>query len=267
MDKHKINKKQEEPIEEAEIVTPHKAKTTKPIRSEEKKPGLGKKLKLGTHITLSTTERFISGLSSIYEKIFVSPKDHKVVFQKEQGIKYFDAQDYEKALDCLIPYIQCGNDVDADILFLIAMAYVNLEQHKDAMEYFKKAEKIMPDDPDIITESASCLIALEDYTGASTYLEKAIARGMDDADNYYYLGNCYEKINKLDEAKKMYKKAIDLNPREALYYQSLGFVYESAGNHNEAIICLRKAMELERKQKTSGGGAMNKRELKNKPEY
>ena len=240
--------------EEAEAKPEGKPRLVKSRRIERKKPGLSHKLRLAAHNTVSVAERMIHGLSRIYEGVFVGTENHLVIFDKEQGLKFYDGGDYPNALECFQSCIENGHVNDSDVFFLVAMCYVNLDKHKEALDYFKEAERLKPTDPDMIEEYAACRYVLEDYAGATVYFEKIVAKNPDNADQYYYLGNCYEKTEKIEEAKKMYKKAIDLDPREPLYYQSLGFIYENTGNHAEGIICLRKAMELERKQKKEGGG-------------
>ncbi|MBF0531980.1 MAG: tetratricopeptide repeat protein [Candidatus Omnitrophica bacterium] len=227
-------------------------RTRKPKKSKEEnlKDNITQKIQLGTHRMLSTTERIIQGLSNAYENIFIGKEDVKKDFEKEQGIKFYNKGNYERALEHFDAYLQDVDGQDADVLYLMAMCQVHQGDHKAAAVDLKKAEKLSPEDEDIIMESAKCLFALENYSEALAYLKKATAIIPDDADVYYHLGTCYEKLDQIEDAKKNYKKAIDLSPREAVYYHALGFVYENSGNHKDAIVCFKKAMDLEREKKT-----------------
>lgn len=243
--------------EEASVKHPARRKTVNEKRAEPKKssPDIAKKVQYATYAAVSTTERVINGLGSLYEKIFVGHyHENKKNFEKERGIKYFEKNDFENAISSFDSYMEEGNEEDAEVVFLLASCYVNLGKYQEAMEYFKKAHKLDSADQNIIIEMAYCFFNLEDYAEAVTYFKRAIDIAPDEGDYYYHLGSCYEKIEQIEEAKKMYKKAIDLSPRDGTYYQALGFVYENSGNHNDAIVCFKKAMDLDRKAKICGGG-------------
>ena len=217
----------------------------------EKAPGIDFHMKVAANVTLSTAERIINGLSNAYQSVFVAPEQTKASFNKDQGYKYFEKGDYEKAMHSFLSFEEEHAD-DADVIYMLAMCHKNMDEHKEAVEYLKKAEKLEKNDANIITELGDCLVVLEEYSEAIPYLLKAIEADEEHADSYYHLGTCYEKTENVEEAKKFYKKAIDLEPRQAVYYQALGFLYESNGNHNDAIVCFKKAMDLERGQKRSG---------------
>lgn len=248
-------KKVEIKEEEQEEVVSHRRSP----ESKNPKPNLGRKMQYAAYAAVSTTERLINGLSSIYENIFVGRQERKFDFDKEQGLKCFDNKDHQGAIDYFSSYLESGNNGDAEVLFLLAMSYVNLEEYEKAVEYFKKAWKLNGADPDIVVELAHCLFNLEDYTEAIACFKQAIELIPDEADNYYHLGGCYEKVAQVEEAKKLYKKAIDLSPREAMYYQALGFVYENSGDHKDAIVCFKKAMDLDRNHRKAGGGLVKRK--------
>ncbi|MBF0571459.1 MAG: tetratricopeptide repeat protein [Candidatus Omnitrophica bacterium] len=230
----------------------HPAKS-KSVKKDQPLPQIQEKLKVAAFASVSAAERIMNGLSNAYQSIFVAPPEAKVNFNKEQGFKFFDKGDYEKAKDSFLSYLEEGNEKDANILYMIAMCHKNMEEYKEAIEYLRKADKLEKDDPNLITELGDCLLSIEEYPEAITFLKKASEIHPDEADIYYHLGTCYEKTEQIEEAKKCYKKAIDLEPREAVYYQALGFVYETSGNHKDAIVCFKKAMDVEKGQKRTGG--------------
>ncbi|MEI6437204.1 MAG: tetratricopeptide repeat protein [Candidatus Omnitrophota bacterium] len=225
-------------------------RVTKKARAE-KVPDIGHHFKVATNVTLSTAERIINGLSNAYQSVFVAPEQTQASFNKDQGYKYFEKGDFEKSQHAFLLFDE-ENPGDVDVLYMLAMCHKNMEEHKEAVEYLKKAEKLDKNDVNIITELGDCLVVLEEYAEAIPYLLKAIEVNDEHADSYYHLGTCYEKTENVEEAKKFYKKAIDVEPRQAVYYQALGFLYESNGNHNDAIVCFKKAMDLERGQKRAG---------------
>ncbi len=244
--------------EETETVVVKKVKkhtrSRKVVEEENVKtgPSINEKLKIAAHVSMSTAERIIGGLTNAYQSVFVAPEATKENFLKEQGYKFFQKGDFEKARDSFLEYLDTGKDQDADLLYMIGVCHKNLDEFKEALEYLRKAEKLEAEDPNIITEIGDCLLTLEEYPEAISYLLKAADIHPDHADIYYHLGTCHEKTEQVEEAKKFYKKAIDLEPREAVYYQALGFLYESTGNHKDAIVCFKKAMDMEKGKKRGG---------------
>ncbi|MBF0123282.1 MAG: tetratricopeptide repeat protein [Candidatus Omnitrophica bacterium] len=230
-----------------------RSKKTMDEKEEKRGPAIGDKLKVAAHVSMSTAERIINGLTNAYQNVFVAPEATKESFLKEQGYKYFEKGDFEKAKDNFLEYLETGKENDADVIYMIALCHKNLDEYKEALEYLKKAEKLEGDDPNIVSELGDCLVTLEDYSEAIVYLLKAAEINPDHADIFYHLGTCYEKTEQVEKAKEFYKKAIDLEPREAVYYQALGFLYESTGNHKDAIVCFKKAMDMEKGKKQRGG--------------
>ncbi|MBF0252851.1 MAG: tetratricopeptide repeat protein [Candidatus Omnitrophica bacterium] len=201
----------------------------------------------GVQGVMIVSERIIDMIMRTYKNIFVIDKEIGKGFYKDKAFKMFDKGEYEKAVEFFHKTIDEGEGASVDVLFYLASAYVNLEKYNDAIIYFRKAEKIDPEDNDIIMEIAACLVKLEEYQDAIEYLEKIILQIPDVSENYYLLGTSYEKSGNMQKGIESYKKAIELDPRDSVYYHALGFAYETDGKHNDAIACFKKAMELEKK--------------------
>lgn len=265
MEELKTHKKKVEAAKDAGVKhhLTHKAVDHEDHEPKKSTPRLGQKVQYAAYAAVSTTERLITGLSNMYESIFVGHQERKLDFNKEKGLESFNKGDYKSAVSFLKSYLEEGNSSDAQMVYLLALSYVNLEQYEEAIEYFKKAHELDNNDLEITVEMAHCLLNLEDYSEAIGCFKQAIDKVPGEADHYYNLGSCYEKTGQVEEAKSMYKKAIDLAPRQGVYYQALGFVYENSGNHKDAIVCFKKAMDLDRKQRTAGGGLQQRRKLNN----
>lgn len=221
------------------------------VREESKKngnrtEGVMHHVRYGAHCTLVVTERVISRLMDGYKSIFLVDNGSDANFHKEQGFAAFDKGDYEKSIQQFHAFLENTDKEDAEILYCLGDAYVNLEDYENGLLYLRKAEVLEPNDADIISRIGETLIKQEEYNAAIDYLKKGIEIVPDVVETYYMLGTAYEKTEKFNEATEMYKKAIDLNPKDPLYYHALGFVFESSGKHSEAIACFKKAMELEK---------------------
>ena len=225
---------------------------SKNIKQEQKVPQIREDLKVAALEFISAAGRILNGLLDTYDSLFMSPPQTKVNLNKEQGFKFFDKRDYEKAKDFFLSYIEEGNEKDVNILCMIAMCHKNTEEYRQAIEYLKRADNLKKDDPRVIMELGDSFFCIEEYSEAIVFLKKASAINPDEADIYYHLGICFEKTGQIEEAKKCYKKAIDLEPRESVYYQALGVVHESCGNHKDAIMWFKKTMEVEKFRKRRG---------------
>ncbi len=205
------------------------------------------KVGYGVQGLMIVSERVIDKIMGVYKDVFVIDKEIGKGFYKEKAFKLFDKGEYEKAAEYFHKTIDEGEGASLEVLFYLGSAYVNLEDYSEAIIYFRKAEKLDPEDNDIIMEIAACLVKLEEYEDAISYLEKIIMEIPDVSENYYLLGTSYEKSGNMEKGIESYKKAIELDPRDAVYYHALGFAYETDGKHNDAIACFKKAMELEKK--------------------
>ena len=90
------------------------------------------------------------------------------------------------------------------------MEYTRVENFDKGFEYFKKAEAVSPDSPEI----------------------------------YMALGTFYENDGKFEEALEEYKKALSLSPFSMVLYYRLGEVYSQLDRTEEAISIYKKALQL-----------------------
>lgn len=228
--------------------TSSKPKDKKVVSHKEATHGVKDQLLFGVYCVLVIAERITNNLVDGYKRVFVV--DHKVDanFHKEQGIKAYDKEDFDKAEVELLESLEVEDEEDLDALYHLGMTYSATERHEEALKYLIKADEIGDQDQELVAEIAKCLMHLERYQEAIDYCNEVIelTEEQDNGSNYYQLGSALEKIGKTTEAMQAYRKAIDIDPRTSLYYHSLGFMYENLGKHQDAIQCFRKAMELEK---------------------
>ncbi len=105
------------------------------------------------------------------------------------------------------------NPDNYDILAQIGNHYFDLNQPKNAIEYYERALKIKPDNPPVLTDCAVMYSQLGYNDKALEYLDTAIALKPDLAQAYINKGVILMTIkNDVGEAVAVWKKFIEIAP-------------------------------------------------------
>jgi tetratricopeptide (TPR) repeat protein len=90
-----------------------------------------------------------------------------------------------------------------------------LGNYEDALEYFRRLEKIVPDDELVLLNEGVCLVNLNRHQEAIPYLEKALEMADEESETlpqvYQELAFCYGSLKQLSKALEMIDAAIDLS--------------------------------------------------------
>ena len=89
-------------------------------------------------------------------------------------------------------------------------------------------------------------INLQNFANAENYFEKLILFKKT-AENLYTLGNIQKKLKKFNIAINTFAEAIKLNPNFSEAYNNLGNTKKLIGQRDEAIIYYKKAISLKKK--------------------
>ena len=97
---------------------------------------------------------------------------------------------------------------------LFKMGYTLAEQKRDdeAMDYYKEALELDPDNTYVHQAMASIYRKMGEFASARNHLNKSLEIDDTNPISYYNYGNLLVDMKHYDEAKSMYKKAIELNP-------------------------------------------------------
>ena len=209
------------------------------------------------------------------EELKVNLDKLRLDFESE-AVYYFSRNEYEKSLNSFKEILRIneievmGNIIDTVIFYNVGRVSYELENHKDAIEYFEIAKKLNHDEEFLYKflynsyiatgDSASGLQTLKDgferYPENSTILielinyylmrsesEKAleylsIAKN-EDPDNvsfYFAEGSLLDKLGKFEEAKSSYEQCILIDDTYFNAYYNLGVMY-----YNEAVVLYEEA--------------------------
>ncbi|MGB8673528.1 MAG: tetratricopeptide repeat protein [Candidatus Acidiferrales bacterium] len=139
-------------------------------------------------------------------------------------------------------------DVPASDLYRIIDNALALQQKGDntgALEEWKKALALDPNDARANNGIAVALSVSGDSDSAITYLQKATQLSPDFFEAYYNLGLELVKKNRLNEAIDAWLNAVRIRPQFAAGHENLGYAYYLQGKYADSLTHLRLALESE----------------------
>ncbi len=203
------------------------------------------------------------------------------LFSYHRGKVQFAGQNYVKAINLFRKALESESPEvpEKDLLFNLAVSYVNREEFsrarhylnlvkqvsspvrfyqgvcniaegliEPALEKFREAIALGPAPEDlsrILFYLGTCLKELGQYDEAIIELEKAIGADPHDYMNYNLLGFCFFQIKKYEEAIEAFHKAVEINPDSAIDYASIGSNLRELGRLEDAIAMYTKALLLD----------------------
>ncbi len=168
----------------------------------------------------------------------------------QEGVKKFEAQDFEGALKSFESNIKVASSdvyvgvIDSGIYFNAGLAAYNGKLYARAIPYFKKCtemkyEKTMP----YFLEYQS-YIALKDTVNGEAVLKDAFKVYPDNQDVILQLVDHYMKCNRLPEAFSYINMAKSKDPNNFSLHWAEGVLYMKQEKYDDAIACLTKSVEL-----------------------
>jgi tetratricopeptide (TPR) repeat protein len=132
-----------------------------------------------------------------------------------------------------------------ELIYTIALSFIQLNRHKDAIQYLLKANKIDPDNLSYLYELGFCYNKIKEFGKSIEFYKKYLE--LDPfADNIWYnLGIIYNKINKLEKAVEAYDYALAINQENVFAWFNKANVLVSLRRYKEAIEAYEIYLELE----------------------
>ena len=160
----------------------------------------------------------------------------------EEGKAYLKNGEYDKAIEIFKKAVEL-NPNDYDNWHWLGTSYLNNEQYPETINPFKRAVELNPNN-----EGNWCILGYSynkngQHSEAEECYKKAIELNPNNADNWDSLAGFYNDIKEYNKTIETYKRAIELNPNgDYNWYFNLSFYYE--GELNKAIEVLKRAVEL-----------------------
>jgi tetratricopeptide (TPR) repeat protein len=158
---------------------------------------------------------------------------------------------FEDAVDYLNKYNPVSDETKKKKCNQLGIAYLNLQNGKNAIEQFTQTLSISPNDGVALRGMGDAYYGIEeDHDSAISYYENAIKA--DEATSrpiYYKLGWLYNDGERYDDAIKILQKAIQYDSENSGLREELGFAYYMKEEYEFAITQLNKAISLDAESK------------------
>jgi tetratricopeptide (TPR) repeat protein len=126
----------------------------------------------------------------------------------------------------------------------LGYAYAGLQHHGDAIEAFRQALRINPDDADTWCNLGVAYGGLQRYSDAIEAYRQALRIKPDLAEAWYNLGLTYYSLQRYSDAIDAYRQALRINPDFADAWHSLGVAYRTLQRYSDAIDAYRQALRI-----------------------
>jgi tetratricopeptide (TPR) repeat protein len=160
------------------------------------------------------------------------------------GLRYLFVEDYEDALLNFLETIK-RNPRHALAYFQIGYCRARLGQYREAIEPYKQAVSITPEDADIHNNLCVVYGMVGLYGDAIDSCRQAIQAKPNLAEAHNNLGWTYQKLGRYEEAIKSCKEAIRFKPDFAPAHYNLGNNYFALKRYEEAIDSYKEAILIQ----------------------
>jgi tetratricopeptide (TPR) repeat protein len=158
-------------------------------------------------------------------------------------------QKYEEAIVLcneviiIAKYEQDNNQLGTGYFYL-GYIYGQLKQYKQAINAYKQAIKIKPDNHIAYYNMGVAYGELKQYKQAINAYKQAINIKPDNHIAYYNMGVAYGKLKQYKKAIETYQQVIKINPNYDSAYNNMGVAYGELGEYQSAIKAYRQAINI-----------------------
>ncbi len=134
---------------------------------------------------------------------------------------------------------------NTDILSLYGNTLMQAGQDSAALEPLEKANRLAPEDIDIIAALANVYDRLKMWDKCDSLYEAALLKYPDNAlllNNYSY--SLSERGEKLDRALQMAQRALEQEPDNGAYLDTMGWIYFKLGDYQKALEYIQEAVKV-----------------------
>lgn len=169
----------------------------------------------------------------------ISENSRKILDKRK--IKFGISETRAKELE---EFAKQNNSASSNDLLEEGKTYYNNEEYDKAIEIFKKAIELNPNEYLNWQWLGRSYYERYDEENALNSLLKAVELNPNDDSNWYWLGISYGMNSQYDKEKESFLKATELNPNNADNWYKLGISYFNDKQYDKAIESFSKAVEL-----------------------
>ena len=161
----------------------------------------------------------------------------------EEGKTYCDNEEYDKAIEIFKKAVELNPNDDESCRWL-GNSYLQNNQIEEAIKYHLKATELNPNKCDNWSMLGNSYRINGQKEEAIKYCLKATELNPDNSENWFWLGASYNQNGQYQEAINSLLKAVELNPNDDYSWQLLGKCYCNNGELDNAINSCLKATQL-----------------------
>ena len=161
----------------------------------------------------------------------------------EEGKTYHNNGEYDKAIEIFKKAVEL-NPNDDDSWRLLGNSYNRNGQIEEAIKYYLKAAELNPDDSRNWFNLGISYSNNEQYKEAINSFLKVVELNPDDSYSWYGLGNSYIKNEQVEDAIKSLLKATELNSNDYQSWLDLAISYIHNEQYEEAMNSFIEATKL-----------------------
>ncbi len=170
-------------------------------------------------------------------------KHEQVVRLYNQGVRFFDLHQEEKALDSFLEVIALDTSF-ARAYKAAADIYFKQGKLRKALRYYKQGIALRGQDADTFNSMGIIFMRLEDYHTAIMYFRKACRMDADNLDYMYNLASTLRDSSQFEEALSLYEKVISGSPRYPNVHNDMAGIYDRMGLRNKAVSEYHKERDI-----------------------
>ncbi|HRD01099.1 MAG TPA: tetratricopeptide repeat protein [Candidatus Saccharicenans sp.] len=163
----------------------------------------------------------------------------------ELGSAYEELQSYGQAASYYLKYVQSGPERPWNGWFKLAQTYQKNNEIGKAIDAYRQALKLRPEDINSNYNLALLLAANQQYAEAEQAYKKLIELNPRDAVFYYnQIIQMYDQAGQYENALESVKKIIELNPKSEVAVYNLGIMYFKLNRLEEAAKTINDCLAL-----------------------
>ena len=160
------------------------------------------------------------------------------------GIRHFEAQEHQKAVQALTSYIKLNPD-SLEAYHYLGLSYQDLGRSQKAVGIFRELIAVDPKRAEAHNNLGNALFKTKKYDEAIESYSEALVLSPSDPVIMNNLAWVLAKRNRsLDIARKLVDRALTLRPKDPEYWDTLTEVLLAQGLREEALTKIDKAIEL-----------------------
>ncbi len=150
---------------------------------------------------------------------------------------------YNEAIQAYSTYL-ADHPTDEKSLYNRGRAYEEQGELRRALEDFREAVTLAPDNVKLRLSLGLCYYKLEQYTSTVNAMDELLKRKPNESQAFYLKGRALQKVGKIQDAIEQYSNAIRYDNRHGEAYLYRGLLVNASKKGNRGCDDLRQAQAL-----------------------